>query len=162
MQPRHVATCHIRSIPDTPLWTQLQYSQTSSKDTWQKLGLSTNIGISITQHVVKYYLFFLIPFLPRSQLSRSQQELRQHSRERDKLESSQQQHALDHEDMGPIRIRNLEDLIRLALCQKCPSQQILMSLLVRQLEHSSNRHMSPAGSEDVRMNSETEADRHFR
>ena len=32
----------------------------------------------------------------------------------------------------------------------------------RQLEHSSNRHMSPAGSEDVRMGSETEADRHFR
>ncbi|XP_022902425.2 disintegrin and metalloproteinase domain-containing protein 12 isoform X4 [Onthophagus taurus] len=42
---------------------------------------------------------------------------------------------------GPIRIRNLEDLIR-------------------QLEHHS-RHMSPSGSEDIRM-SETEADRHYR
>lgn len=43
---------------------------------------------------------------------------------------------------GPIRIRNLEDLIR-------------------QLEHHSARHMSPSGSEDIRM-SETEADRHYR
>ncbi|XP_061383408.1 disintegrin and metalloproteinase domain-containing protein 22 isoform X4 [Danaus plexippus] len=43
---------------------------------------------------------------------------------------------------GPIRIRNLEDLIR-------------------QLEHHSSRHMSPSGSEDIRM-SETEADRHYR
>lgn len=42
---------------------------------------------------------------------------------------------------NPIRIRNLEDLIR-------------------QLEHHS-RHMSPSGSEDIRM-SETEADRHYR
>lgn len=42
---------------------------------------------------------------------------------------------------GPLRIRNLEDLIR-------------------QLEHHS-RHMSPSGSEDIRM-SETEADRHYR
>jgi len=73
---------------------------------------------------------------------RSQQELRQQTRDREKLERSSQ-HALDQDDMGPIRIRNLEDLIR-------------------QLEHSSNRHMSPAGSEDVRMSSETEADRHFR
>ncbi|RZF46526.1 hypothetical protein LSTR_LSTR011893 [Laodelphax striatellus] len=43
--------------------------------------------------------------------------------------------------LGPIRIRNLEDLIR-------------------QLEHHS-RHMSPSGSEDIRM-SETEADRNYR
>ncbi|XP_035704990.1 disintegrin and metalloproteinase domain-containing protein 11 isoform X4 [Folsomia candida] len=44
---------------------------------------------------------------------------------------------------GPIRIRNLEDLLR-------------------QLEHhSGNRHLSPCGSEDIRM-SETEADRHYR
>ena len=39
---------------------------------------------------------------------------------------------------------------------------ILTLTISRQLEHSSNRHMSPAGSEDVRMSSETEADRHFR
>ena len=43
-------------------------------------------------------------------ISRSQQELRQQTRDRDKLESSQ--HALDQAEMGPIRIRNLEDLIR--------------------------------------------------
>merc|ERR1719232_116495 len=74
---------------------------------------------------------------------RSQQELRQQTRDRqEKLERESSQHALDSDERGPIRIRNLEDLIR-------------------QLEHSSNRHMSPAGSEDVRMSSETEADRHF-
>ena len=39
---------------------------------------------------------------------------------------------------------------------------LLQLIIFRQLEHSSNRHMSPAGSEDVRMSSETEADRHFR
>ncbi|XP_037295561.1 disintegrin and metalloproteinase domain-containing protein 11 isoform X3 [Manduca sexta] len=48
----------------------------------------------------------------------------------------------DQPSCGPIRIRNLEDLIR-------------------QLEHHSSRHMSPSGSEDIRM-SETEADRHYR
>ncbi|KAA0202340.1 hypothetical protein HAZT_HAZT001449 [Hyalella azteca] len=42
----------------------------------------------------------------------------------------------------PIRIRNLEDLIR-------------------QLEHHPSRHMSPSGSEEIRM-SEPEADRHYR
>lgn len=54
--------------------------------------------------------------------------------------------ADDEEDeqvqCGPIRIRNLEDLIR-------------------QLEHHSSRHMSPSGSEDIRM-LETEAERHYR
>lgn len=58
--------------------------------------------------------------------------------------------VIEHEDeeddngppaVGTLRIRNLEDLIR-------------------QLEHHS-RHMSPSGSEDIRM-SETEADRHYR
>ncbi|XP_045485062.1 disintegrin and metalloproteinase domain-containing protein 22 isoform X8 [Pieris rapae] len=48
----------------------------------------------------------------------------------------------DQRPCGPYRIRNLEDLIR-------------------QLEHHSSRHMSPSGSEDIRM-SETEADRHYR
>lgn len=57
------------------------------------------------------------------------------------LQSSQQQINPD-EDVGPLRIRNLEDLIR-------------------QLEHHSSRHMSPSGSEDIRM-SENEADRHYR
>ncbi|XP_039747128.1 disintegrin and metalloproteinase domain-containing protein 11 isoform X2 [Pararge aegeria] len=56
------------------------------------------------------------------------------------------QRGEDEEDeappCGPIRIRNLEDLIR-------------------QLEHHSSRHMSPSGSEDIRM-SETEAERHYR
>ncbi|KOB72726.1 Disintegrin and metalloproteinase domain-containing protein 22, partial [Operophtera brumata] len=56
-------------------------------------------------------------------------------RQRDEDEDEQPQ-------CGPIRIRNLEDLIR-------------------QLEHHSSRHMSPSGSEDIRM-SETEADRHYR
>ncbi|XP_049823271.1 disintegrin and metalloproteinase domain-containing protein 11 [Aethina tumida] len=62
---------------------------------------------------------------------------------------SQEKVVIEHEDedddevppCGPLRIRNLEDLIR-------------------QLEHHS-RHMSPSGSEDIRM-SETEADRHYR
>lgn len=58
---------------------------------------------------------------------------------------SQQQPPPDDDEgpsTGPLRIRNLEDLIR-------------------QLEHHSSRHMSPSGSEDIRM-SETEADRHYR
>lgn len=55
------------------------------------------------------------------------------------------QQGVDDDDTpttGPLRIRNLEDLIR-------------------QLEHHSSRHMSPSGSGDIRM-SETEADRHYR
>lgn len=58
---------------------------------------------------------------------------------------AQQEEDEDNEvppSCGPIRIRNLEDLIR-------------------QLEHHSARHMSPSGSEDIRT-SETEADRHYR
>ena len=39
---------------------------------------------------------------------RSQQELRQQAR--DKMDT--QQHPVDQDEMGPIRIRNLEDLIR--------------------------------------------------
>ncbi|XP_060665493.1 uncharacterized protein LOC132797745 isoform X8 [Drosophila nasuta] len=61
------------------------------------------------------------------------------------LQQQQQQQPTDDDDApstGPLRIRNLEDLIR-------------------QLEHHSSRHMSPSGSEDIRM-SETEADRHYR
>ena len=48
----------------------------------------------------------------------------------------------DQHPPHPIRIRNLEDLIR-------------------QLEHHPSRHMSPSGSEEIRM-SEPEADRHYR
>ncbi|XP_022224376.1 disintegrin and metalloproteinase domain-containing protein 33 isoform X2 [Drosophila obscura] len=58
---------------------------------------------------------------------------------------SLQQQQPDEDDApstGPLRIRNLEDLIR-------------------QLEHHSSRHMSPSGSEDIRM-SETDGDRHYR
>ncbi|XP_041630682.1 uncharacterized protein mmd isoform X2 [Drosophila kikkawai] len=62
------------------------------------------------------------------------------------LQQQQQQSQQPDEDdapsTGPLRIRNLEDLIR-------------------QLEHHSSRHMSPSGSEDIRM-SETDADRHYR
>jgi hypothetical protein len=67
------------------------------------------------------------------------------------VEGGAMHHRHGHEDdedddvppsCGPIRIRNLEDLIR-------------------QLEHHSSRHMSPSGSEDIRM-SEADADRHYR
>jgi hypothetical protein len=60
------------------------------------------------------------------------------------LHHHRQQQDMDDDtpSVGPLRIRNLEDLIR-------------------QLEQHSSRHMSPSGSEDIRM-SETEADRHYR
>ncbi|CAG7819521.1 unnamed protein product [Allacma fusca] len=61
----------------------------------------------------------------------------------DRIAQGQQDEESNDETGGPLRIRNLEDLLR-------------------QLEHhSSGRHMSPCGSEDIRM-SETEADRHYR
>lgn len=44
---------------------------------------------------------------------------------------------------GQLRIRNIEDLIR-------------------QLEHHTTRHMSPNGSEDIRIMSENEAERQYR
>jgi hypothetical protein len=76
---------------------------------------------------------------------RSQQQLHQPTLQQAQaalLQSAQQQMVNPDEDVGPLRIRNLEDLIR-------------------QLEHHSSRHMSPSGSEDIRM-SETEAERHYR
>ncbi|XP_058063853.1 glycine, alanine and asparagine-rich protein-like [Anopheles bellator] len=75
--------------------------------------------------------------------------LHHHRQQQQQHLAQQQQQAagllVDDEDtpsVGPLRIRNLEDLIR-------------------QLEHHSSRHMSPSGSEDIRM-SETEAERHYR
>lgn len=77
---------------------------------------------------------------------RSQQQLHQPQMQQQQAQSLQSQPSQQlinpDEDVGPLRIRNLEDLIR-------------------QLEHHSSRHMSPSGSEDIRM-SETEADRHYR
>lgn len=63
------------------------------------------------------------------------------------MQQTQQQQQQADDDVatstgGQLRIRNIEDLIR-------------------QLEHHSTRHMSPSGSEDIRM-SENEADRHYR
>ncbi|CAO1336972.1 unnamed protein product [Diamesa tonsa] len=76
---------------------------------------------------------------------RSQQQLHQPQLQPHQVQQQQQQVSgtiNPDDDVGPLRIRNLEDLIR-------------------QLEHHSSRHMSPSGSEDIRM-SETEADRHYR
>lgn len=74
---------------------------------------------------------------------RSQQQLHQPQMQQQPAQQQSAQAPLNaDEDVGPLRIRNLEDLIR-------------------QLEHHSSRHMSPSGSEDIRM-SETEADRHYR
>jgi hypothetical protein len=66
---------------------------------------------------------------------RSQQQLHQPQlqqppvAQQQSMQQSQQQLNADDE-VGPLRIRNLEDLIR-------------------QLEHHSSRHMSPSGSEDI-------------
>ncbi|XP_063707352.1 disintegrin and metalloproteinase domain-containing protein 22 isoform X2 [Culicoides brevitarsis] len=68
--------------------------------------------------------------------------LRQHSHHQALQSQIAGQDDEDTPSVGPLRIRNLEDLIR-------------------QLEQHSSRHMSPNGSEDIRM-SETEADRHYR
>lgn len=74
---------------------------------------------------------------------RSQQQLQQPQMQPQQAQQQVSQQPMNaDEDVGPLRIRNLEDLIR-------------------QLEHHSSRHMSPSGSEDIRM-SETEADRHYR
>jgi hypothetical protein len=73
---------------------------------------------------------------------RSQQQLHQPQMQSQQSQQSSQQPINADEDVGPLRIRNLEDLIR-------------------QLEHHSSRHMSPSGSEDIRI-SESEADRLYR
>jgi hypothetical protein len=46
------------------------------------------------------------------------------------LQQAAAQQLNGDDEVGPLRIRNLEDLIR-------------------QLEHHSSRHMSPSGSEDI-------------
>ncbi|KAJ8941811.1 hypothetical protein NQ318_006788 [Aromia moschata] len=87
--------------------------------------------------------------LLRRSLAQCAESYSDYKRTGSKEDICEQQVVIEHEDededdvppCGPIRIRNLEDLIR-------------------QLEHHS-RHMSPSGSEDIRM-SETEADRHYR
>ncbi|KAJ8911453.1 hypothetical protein NQ315_013815 [Exocentrus adspersus] len=87
--------------------------------------------------------------LLRRSLAQCAESYSEYKRSGSKENVCEQQVVIEHEDededevppCGPIRIRNLEDLIR-------------------QLEHHS-RHMSPSGSEDIRM-SETEADRHYR
>lgn len=73
---------------------------------------------------------------------RSQQQLHQPQMQQQQTQQTALPPLNADEEVGPLRIRNLEDLIR-------------------QLEHHSSRHMSPSGSEDIRM-SETEADRHYR
>lgn len=65
-----------------------------------------------------------------------------HHRSQHQLHQPPQDDTDEAPPTSQLRIRNLEDLIR-------------------QLEHHSSRHMSPSGSEDIRM-SETEADRHYR
>ncbi|CAH1104105.1 unnamed protein product [Psylliodes chrysocephalus] len=87
--------------------------------------------------------------LLRRSLAQCAESYSEYKRSGSKEDICEQQVVIEHEEeeddevppCGPIRIRNLEDLIR-------------------QLEHHS-RHMSPSGSEDIRM-SETEADRHYR
>ncbi|KAG5678287.1 hypothetical protein PVAND_007974 [Polypedilum vanderplanki] len=80
----------------------------------------------------------------RSQQQLHQPQLQQVPPQAQQQQSQQQLNADD--EVGPLRIRNLEDLIR-------------------QLEHHSSRHMSPSGSEDINNSygmSETEAERHYR
>lgn len=67
-----------------------------------------------------------------------------------KIEIETDQDNIDNQDddeeddmTPPIRIRNLEDLIR-------------------QLEHHSARHMSPSGSEEIRMSENDDRERHYR
>ncbi|XP_043283238.1 disintegrin and metalloproteinase domain-containing protein 11 isoform X3 [Venturia canescens] len=75
-----------------------------------------------------------------------QQQQQSSQQQQDGQEHIDNQDDDDDEDVppscGPMRIRTLEDIIR-------------------QLEHHSARHMSPSGSEDMRI-SEGEADRHYR
>ncbi|CAH1154204.1 unnamed protein product [Phaedon cochleariae] len=87
--------------------------------------------------------------LLRRSLAQCAESYSDYKRSGSKEDICEQQVVIEHEEededdvlpVGPLRIRNLEDLIR-------------------QLQHHS-RHMSPSGSEDIRM-SETEADRHYR
>ena len=67
-----------------------------------------------------------------------------------------------HEFLYILRILLYNAYLEKHFLYKFSINILMADYCVRQLEHSSNRHMSPAGSEDVRLSSETEADRHFR
>lgn len=68
----------------------------------------------------------------RSQQQLHQPQLQQATQQnpQQSMQQSAQQQLNPDDEVGPLRIRNLEDLIR-------------------QLEHHSSRHMSPSGSEDI-------------
>lgn len=71
----------------------------------------------------------------------------QHQLHQPMMQTQMQASLADEEESGPatgpLRIRNLEDLIR-------------------QLEHHSSRHMSPNDSEDIRLSESEAGDRHYR
>jgi hypothetical protein len=66
----------------------------------------------------------------QTQLHQPQLQQQQPAQSQQVMQQSGQQQLNADDEVGPLRIRNLEDLIR-------------------QLEHHSSRHMSPSGSEDI-------------
>lgn len=101
-----------------------------------KSSSKENICDAIQQHTI------MVENGPSTSMMHSQH--RPHAMHQQHMQQGQQQADDDvgTSSGGQLRIRNIEDLIR-------------------QLEHHSTRHMSPSGSEDIRM-SENEADRHYR